>query len=305
MYNAETYAQKKSAAQEKLTAYVDVVNTQNHTKAAEDSAKKALDTAVAEYNALVISDAYERLFLLTADSTDVGPLTAPAEYLKSVDPLGRAFRAYRFAGLMKPEIKREKDTGRVKSYKLNFVTNDDEDKQKEVYHLRELESKWDELQTAAGVTEKVPLMASSGWSALVLKMRRLFRERARRECKYEDKSATADCLVYLDGSCMDVADMTAEQKKELEDKTSIGKLKTDTLQPLVDAIYFDNTGRKNGSNKYRVAEKDVNWVADNGNRFDERQHKTILMGEKLAYELVFCMVAHIVTGEDYKVLLGE
>lgn len=306
MFTAEKYAEKKSAAQSKLNAYVDKVNANKPAANEVAGAKEALDKAVAEYNALVVSDAYERLFLLTADSTEVGPLTAPAEYLKSVDPLGRAFRAYRFAGLMKPSIKKDKDTGRIKSASLTYVADSDDDKNKQVFKLRDIEAKWDELQKAAGIEQKVPLMASPEWSVLVYRMQRLFTARSLSRGGYALPSGlTADYIVYdAEGKAVAVSELTADQKKALDDKISVKKLK-DELQALVDAIYYDNSGRKTDTNKYRAVEKDVNWLTDNAHKFDERRHKTIMMTEALAFELAFCLTAHIVTGKAYDAILGE
>ena len=306
MYKATDYTEKKSVAQDKLNAYVEKVNANKPAANEIAGAKEALDNAVADYNKLVVSDAYEKLFLLTADSTEVGPLTDPAEHLKQVDPIGRALRAYRFSGMMKPAFKREKDTGRITTASLTFVTDDDAEDKKTVFHLRDIESKWDELQAAAGIEKKVPLMASPEWSPLVYRMQRLFIARSLSQGGYTIPSGlTADYIVYTaDGHAVAVSDLTAEQKKTLDDSVSVKKLKED-LQALVDAIYFDNTGRKNGSNKYRVVEKDVKWVADNAHKFDERRHKTIMMTEALAFELTFCLTAHIVTGKPYKAILGE
>lgn len=305
MYTAEMYAQKKSAAQEKLTAYVDVLSTPNHTKAAEDAAKKALATAESEYNALVISDAYERLFLLTADSTEVGPLADPAEHLKAVDPLGRAFCAYRFSGLMTHSIKKDSKTGAIKKYDLVFSADADDNKKKVVFKLRDIETKWDELQTAAGVAKKVPLMASPLWSAVVLKMPRLFRALSLSRAGYAVPSGlTAADVIDIDGQSVEVAEMTEEQKKKFSDTMNVTKMK-DELQALVDAIYFDSTGRKNGSNKYRAIEKDVNWIAENAHTFDTNTHVTNMMSESAAFELAFCMIAHIVTKKPYEAIIGE
>lgn len=306
MYNATDYTEKKSVAQSKLNAYVEKVNANKPAANEVAGAKEALDKAIGDYNALVISDAYERLFLLTADATEVGPLTDPAEHLKQVDPIGRALRAYRFAGLMKVSIKREKDTGRITTASLAFVADDDADDKKQVYHLRDIEAKWDELQKAAEVPQKVSLMASPEWSALVYRMQRLFTARSLSLGGYAVPSGlTADYIVYTaDGQAVAVGDLTDEQRKALDDKVSIKKLKEE-LQALVDAVYFDSTGRKNGSNKYRVAEKDVKWVTDNAQKFDERRHKTVMMTEALAFELTFCLTAHIVTGKAYDAILGE
>lgn len=306
MYTAEMYAEKKTAATNALSNLVEKTNANKPAANEIAGAKEALDKAVAEYNALVTSDAYERLFLLTADATEVGALTDPAEHLKAVDPLGRAFRAYRFAGLMKPSIKRDKDTGRIKSASLTYVTDDDDDKNKQVFRLRDIEAKWDELQTAANIEKKVPLTASPEWSALVYRMQRLFTARSLSRGGYALPSGlTADYIVYTaDGQSVAVADLTDEQKKALDDKLTVKKLKDD-VQALVDAIYFDSTGRKNGSNKYRVVEKDVNWLTDNAHKFDERRHKTIMMTEALAFELAFCLTAHVVTGKAYDAILGE
>ena len=306
MFKATDYTEKKSVAQAKLNAYVEKVNANKPAANEIAGAKEALDKAIGEYNALVISDAYERLFLLTADSTEVGPLTDPAEYLKQVDPIGRALRGYRFAGLMRASIKREKDTGRITAASLAYVADDDAEDKKQVYHLRDIEAKWDELQKAAEVPQKAHLMASPEWSTLVYRMQRLFTARSLSQGGYTIPSGlTADYIVYTaDGHAVAVGDLTPEQKKALDDKVSVKKLKDD-LQALVDAVYFDSTGRKNGSNKYRVVEKDVNWVADNAHKFDERRHKTVMMTEALAFELTFCMVAHIVTGKAYSAILGE
>lgn len=308
MYKQNDYTEKKSAAQAKLDAYIEKVNADKPQANEITGAKEALDKAVADYNTLVVSDAYERLFLLTADDAEVGSLPDPAAHLKATDPLGRAFRGYRFSGLMKASIKRDKQTDRVDTGKTSLVcvADDDADEKKQVYHLRDIAAKWDELQTAAGVTQKAELMASPMWGSLVQKVRRLFIARSLSLGGYAIPSGvTNDYIVYTaDGQAVAVADLTAEQKKALDDKVTVKALKAE-LQALVDAVYFDATGRKNGSNKYRVNEKDVHWLVDNAHRFDERSHKTVMMSDAKAYELAFCMVAHIVTGESYSALLGE
>lgn len=306
MYKLTDYADKKAAATEKLNAYVEKVNANKPAANEIAGAKEALDKAVAAYNDLVISDAYERLFLLTADATEVGALPDPAAHLKACDPLGRAFRAYRFSGLMRPAIKRDKDTGRITTADLPCSADDDDNKKKLVYKLRDIEKKWDELQTAANVEKKVPLMASPEWSSLVYRMKRLYTARSLSRGGYSLPSGlTADYIVYTaDGKSVAVGDLTAEQKKALDEKLTVSKLKED-LQALVDSVYFDSTGRKNGSNKYRAVEKDVNWLTDNAHKFDERRHVTVMMSDALAFELTFCVVAHIVTGKAYDAILGE
>ena len=301
MYTANDYASKKAEAQNKLNAYIDKVNAEKPAANEIAGAKEALDAAVAAYNALVISDAYEALFT-QGDDTLASIATDPAAHLKATDPIRKAIDAYRFAGLMKASIKRDKDTGRIAAGKtsLTCVSDDDVADKKTVYRLREIEAKWVELQEAAGVAQKVSLTASPEWSSLVYRMKRLFTARSLAQGGYTIPSnVTADYIVYMpDGTSVAVADLTDEQKAKLDTKTSVKALKGE-LQALVDAVYFDSTGRKDGGNQFRVVEKDVHWVEDNAHRFDDRKHKTLMMTDATAFELTFCIVAHVVTGKPY------
>lgn len=302
MYTAEKYSEKKSIAQAKLDAWRDVSNA-SKPKAEVDGAKKALDTAIGEYNKLVVSDAYEALFL-KGDAKEVPAFTDAGEYLKGIDPIGKAFKAYRFSGLLGFAVKRDKDTGRIANANLTIVTADDRDDKKQVYRLKDIEEKWDELQAKA--EKKASLMHLPTWSALVLRMKNLFTDDTTVRCGMEIPSGlTADRIVYDDkGNKFEVGSLTKEQIEALQKKPSIGALKAE-LQELVDAVYFDNTDRKNGSNKYRVVEKDVHWLKTTAHDFNQKTHDTHMMTEAKAFELAFCLIAHVVTKEQYKAVRGE
>ena len=301
MYNAEKYSEKKSIAQAKLDAWRDASNS-SKPKAEVDGAKKALDTAIGEYNKLVVSDAYEALFL-KGDAKEVPAFTDAGEYLKGIDPIGKALKAYRFSGLLGFAVKRDKDTGRIANANLTIVTADDRDDKKQVYRLKDIEEKWDELQAKS--EKKADLMHLPTWSALVLRMKNLFCDDSTVRGGYEIPSGlTADRIVYDGTTKIEVGSLTKEQIEALQKKPSTGALKAE-LQELVDAVYFDSTGRKNGSNVYRVEEKDVRWMHDNAHTFNKKTHDTVMMGETMAYELAFCLIAHIVTKAKYSTVRGE
>lgn len=282
MTTKETYAQKLQTAEEKLTAYVNAVNADTPLATAIASTKKQLDEAVAAYNTCVRSDAYEKLFLSSDD--------------KPADPIHNALSEYRFTGLMQAKFKREKETGRIQSSSLVYTGT-------EVFHLRDIEDKWVEREKAAGA-EHTELMHSADWSAKVFQMQRLFNASALALDGFAAVSGlSADYIVYdTKGNAFDVSDLSDAARAKLSDGTSVKALKP-KLQAMVDAVYFDDTGRTDGANKYRVVEKDVRFVRDNALTFNKATHKTSLMSDALAFELAFCVVAHIVTGESYEAIM--
>ena len=303
MYNKTDYEAKKAAAQSALDAYIELVKKPDHTKAEEDTAADALKGAIDEYNKLVESDAYEALFL-PENATEVGPLTDPAAHLKAVDPLGRAFRDMRFDGLMGKTFKHDK-TGRIESGSLTYVASNAKDDKKRVFRLKDIEAKWDELQTAAKVAKKVPLMHETTWSATVLDKRELVKNLSLASANYAMPAGmTASSRVNIDGEAVEVADMTEDQKKKFTKKVTNAVL-IEEFQKVVDAIYFDNTGRNNGSNKYRVVEADARWIRENAHNFSDNTYTTELITVLRAYSLAFCLCARVVTKKGYKCTIGE
>lgn len=287
MHTNEEFAAKKFDAMTALTAWVRAENADVRLSNEIDAKKADLDKAVAAYNDMVRSDAYEALF---ADPD--GALVA-------------AVRKYRFSGLMRVKVKRDPDTKHIENSDLPISTDDDKPERREVFRLTEIERKRKELVDAGAKLPEV--MHDAAWELKVTKMRRMFNT----AIKIADNigkpvGPTADMIFYSsDGKAIDVADMTSEQRDKISDDYSVKKGLKPCLQELVDAVIFDKGERTDDQNKYRAKEADARFVRDHARDFKTNTHQSAEMSKQKSYELAFCVVAHIVTGEAYDELAAE
>ena len=277
----EEYLAKKSVAEEARTAWVQAENADTRLANVIAAKKAALDEAVADYNSLVRDDAYEALF-----SDPEGPLVA-------------ACKQYRFSGLMSVDYKRDSQSQHIKTSDLHISTDNDKPNLREVFHLRDIEAKRTALVDAGAKLPEV--MHNPAWSTKVEKMCRVFNT----AIKISDNigkpiGPTADMIFYdAKGKSIDVADMTAEQRDKISDDYSIGKGLKPCLQEVVDAVIFDVGNRTDEQNKYRAKEADARFVRDHAREFKAKTHQSGEMSEAKAFELAFCVIAHILTGEAY------
>lgn len=278
MYTQENYNEKLDALKKATGAFMVACNKPGATKKSVDSAREAMTKAQDEYNALVRSDAYEKI-VTGSDSV-----------------LADAAKAYKFGGLKKAVVKTDSKTGLVNSATVEAADD-------EMYSLRELETAY------AKYNDDKQLMAQSEWAANAL--------RARAECAYtEGLKIEADVsrfkafhshnpyayelILAPDGTVKDVSEMTDEEKAALAQPLSITKL-IPVLQKMIDSVLFDSSTRTDGKNRYRVVEKDVNWLLLNSLRFDEAKGRNVEVSDKAALVRAFVMLHHLVTGEAYKV----
>lgn len=294
MYTKEAYAEKIKAANEALTAFVQAQNADKPLKRAVDNAHAKLTEAVAEYNKLVRSDAYEALFT-NMDNMQAGPIRA-------------AMKQYRFAGLMRPEIKYDKDTNRVKTSSLKISTDADHERYKEVFTFRLLEKKYEELEKAAEL-EHSELMASADWAAKIAGFAGLINKVTRVEDGMSlDEARTAhvsaDRVFYVQRGkkwvATDGADLTDADVDGLSQDLSTGAMK-EQLQGVIDAILFDTGTRDDGKNSIRARERDVRYIRDHARTFNAKTHGSSDLPDATAHELIFCAIAHILSKEPYAV----
>ena len=286
MKKYEEYVAKKSAAESALTAWVQAENAETRLADVINAKKTALDKAVAEYNDLVRSDAYEALF------ADPNPLKAAAT-------------KYRFSGLLRVDSSRDSETKRIKKANLKISVDNDKPKYLEVYRLVDIEQKRNELVSAGAELPEV--MHDPLWSAKVSKMQRMFNT----AIDIADNigkpiGPTADMIVYdADGNPIDVADMTDAQRDKISDDFSIRKGLKPCLQELLDSVIFDTTTREDGLNRYRAKEADARFVRDHAKNFNVKTHQSSDMGDAKAQELAFCFVAHAISGTPYDKMIEE
>ena len=287
MHTTEEFAAKKLAAEKSLTEWVQAENADVRLANVIEAKRGLLDDAVAEYNKLVRSDAYEALF-----SDPAGPIVAAA-------------RKYRFSGLMRVAVKRDPDTKRIEDSSVPTSTDTDKPKYKEVFRLRDIEAKREELVKAGAKLPEV--MHNPEWSTKVAKMRRMFNTAIKiADGIGKPVGPTADMIFYnANGQALDVADMTADQRDTVSDDYSIKKGLKPCLQELVDALIYDVGERTDGQNKYRAKEADARFVRDHARDFKLNTHQSAEMSAKKAHELAFCVVAHILTGEAYDELAED
>lgn len=273
MYEEKMVALKKAAGD-----FMVASNKTGATKKAIDAAREKMVAAQAEYNALVRADAYEKI-VTGSDSV-----------------LADAARAYKFGGLKKAVVNADRKTGLVNAVTIECADD-------EMYSLRELETAY------AKHNEGKALMAQTEWASNAL--------RARSECAYtEGLKIEADVsnfkafhahnpyayelVLTADGTVKDVSEMTDEEKASLKQPLSISKL-LPVLQTMIDSVLFDSSTRTDGKNRYRVVEKDVNWLLLNSLRFDEAKGRNVEVSDKAALTRAFVMLHHLVTGEAYKI----
>lgn len=277
----EEYLAKKTAADNALTEWVQAVNADTPLANVIAAKKTALDEALAAYNALVRDDAYEALF----DNAE-GPLVAAA-------------KQYRFSGLLFTKVKREQNSERIKESSLVLSTDDSKADKREVFRLLTIEATRTKLVEAGA--DLPELMHNPEWASKVSRMRRVFNTAVKiADGIGKPVGPTADMIFYdADGNSIDVADMTAEQRDKISDDYSVKKGLKPCLQELVDAVIFDAGARTDGQNQYRAKEADARFVRDHARDFKTKTHQSAEMGDAKAYELAFCVIAHIVTGESY------
>ena len=272
----EEYSAALSTAETARTEWVQAENADVRLANVITSKKTALDDAISAYNELVRSDAYESLF----DDPD-GALLAAA-------------KKYRFAGLLYLNVKRDSKTKRIENSQL--VISDDNSKleRREIFRLRDIEAKRVEL-------EKPEIMHNVGWSTKVCAMMNKFNTAIKiADGIGKPVGPTADMIFYdAKGKAIDVADMTPDQRDKISDDYSIKKGLKPCLQEVLDAVIFDAGDRDDGQNKYRAKEADARFVRDHARDFKIRTHQSAGMTEAKAYELAFCFVAHVLTGEAY------
>lgn len=287
MHTIEEFAAKKLAAENALTAWVQAENADVRLANVIEAKRALLDDAVAEYNKLVRSDAYEALF-----ADPAGPLVAAA-------------RKYRFSGLMRVAVKHDPDTKRIDDSSVPTSTDADKPKYKEVFRLRDIEAKREELVKAGAKLPEV--MHNPEWSAKVAKMRRMFNTAIKiADGIGKPVGPTADMIFYnAEGQALDVADMTPTQRDTISDDYSIKRGLKPCLQELVDAVIYDVGERTDGQNMYRAKEADARFVRDHARDFKLNTHQSAEMSSKKANELAFCVVAHILTGESYDELVED
>ena len=279
----EEFVAKKALAATAHTQWVQAENADVRLANTIEAKKAALDEAVADYNQLVRDNAYEALF----DGPD--------------SPLVAAAKLYRFSGLLYVDTKRDtkNKTKRIETSSLKLSTDSDKPSLREVFRLRDIEAYRTKLVDAGADLPEV--MHNPAWSAKVERMRNMFNA----AIKIADNigkpiGPTADMIVYdADGNSIDVADLTPEQRDKISDDYSVKKGLKPCLQEMLDAVIFDTGDRDDGQNKYRAKEADARFVRDHARDFKAKTHQSAEMTSAKAYELAYCVVAHILTGEAY------
>lgn len=255
-------------------------NLNRETLAAEASAKKNLDDAVAKYNDDIRDVAYKA--------------AAAAE-----NPFLYAVTEKTFPNVCSYKPKAVKATKGEKSDKWDDVETDFNGV--EYYSLKKLDD----------LNENGTFAHELSWSATLLSLRLPFaaaRAQATaldlerfREAFGMAADAVSTCVDYLPETASNDAkahNLCVKLAHIEDDETAISRNKCrELLQYAVNACMF-KTG-ENGLNEYRVAKSDATWFI--GAMANYRNHGTSFVKPDTMYSLMFDLLGHIVCGRCYNV----